>query len=92
MSEKRRNFKEKFTEILALPKEIILDLPKVTMFGNGHFVIENYKGIIEYDSERIRINTAKGIIKIFGQNLEINTVTNEEILITGIVNNVEFSN
>lgn len=92
MSERERNLKEKFTEMLALPKEIVLDLPKITMLGNGQIVIENYKGIIEYDSEKIRINTAMGLIKIFGQNLEINTVTNEEILITGKVSNVEFLN
>jgi sporulation protein YqfC len=92
MSENDRNFREKFTAMLSLPKEIVLDLPKITMFGYEQLVIENYKGIIEYDSEKVRINTARGIIKIFGQNLEINTVTNEEILITGRVCNVEFSN
>lgn len=92
MSEIRKNFKEKFTEMLALPKEIMLDMPKITMMGNAQIVIENYKGIIEYDSERIRINTARGLIKIFGQNLEINTVTNEEIFITGKISNVEFLN
>lgn len=92
MSEKEQRFKEKFTEMLALPKEIVLDMPKITMLGNSQIIIENYKGIIEYDSERIRINTARGLIKIFGQNLEINTITNEEVLITGKVSNVEFLN
>ena len=92
MSESRRNnLKERLTEVLALPKEIVLDLPKITLTGNSQFVIENYKGIIEYGSELIRINTAKGLVKIYGQSLEINTVTNEEIYIAGKIANVEFS-
>jgi len=28
------NLKEKMAELLELPKEIVLDLPKITMFGN----------------------------------------------------------
>lgn len=95
MGEKKENNKkeirERFAEIMALPKEIVLDLPKITMIGNTQIFIENYKGIIEYDSEKIRINTSKGLLKLFGQNLEINTITNEELFITGIIDNVEFS-
>lgn len=86
----KREIRERFAEIMALPKEIVLDLPKITMIGNTQIFIENYKGIVEYDTEKIRINTSKGLIKIFGQNLEINTVTTEEIFITGGIENIEF--
>ncbi len=85
-----KSIKEKMAEMLVLPKEIVLDLPKISMIGNTQIFIENYKGIIEYDSEKIRINTAKGIIKIFGEDLYINTITTEEIFITGRINNIEF--
>lgn len=86
----KRNIKEKVAEALTLPKEIVLDLPKITMIGNGQVFIENYKGVIEYDNERIRINTSKGIMKIFGESLEINTITTEEIFIKGYIKNIEF--
>lgn len=91
MAEKNKiNLKEKFTELLMLPKEIVLDLPKITLIGNEQISIENYKGIIEYDSEKMRINTGGGIIKLFGTNLEINNVTTEEIFIIGNLTNIEF--
>jgi len=32
--EQKINLKEKMAELLELPKEIVLDLPKITMFGN----------------------------------------------------------
>jgi sporulation protein YqfC len=87
----KKDFKEKFTELFVLPKEILLDLPKISIVGNQQIFIENYKGIVEYDSEKIRINCTKGLIKIFGNNLEINTVTSEEVYITGRISNIEFS-
>jgi len=93
MGEKnKKDIKEKLAEAFVLPKEIVLDLPKLTLTGNNQICIENYKGIIEYDSERIRINSAKGLIKILGKNLEINTITNEELFITGQISNIEFLN
>lgn len=91
MGDERKSVKEKMAEMLVLPKEIILDLPKITMIGSNQIFIENYKGIIEYDNQKIRINTGMGVIKIFGEKLEINTVTNEEIFITGSISNLEFS-
>jgi len=90
MGEDKKHVKERIAEMLVLPKEIILDLPKITMIGKNQIFIENYKGIIEYDNERIRINTGMGLIKIYGLKLEINTVTNEEIFITGEISNLEF--
>lgn len=91
MAENNKSIKEKMAEMLVLPKEIVLDLPKISMIGNTQIFIENYKGIIEYDTERIRINTSKGLIKIFGEDLYINTITTEEIFITGDISNIEFS-
>lgn len=93
MEEKNnRDIKEKIAEFLVLPKEVVLDYPKISLIGNRQITIENYKGIIEYDSQRIRINTSKGLVIILGENLEINTLTLEEIYISGNISNVGFSN
>jgi len=85
-----KNFKEKLTEVLELPKEIVLDVPKITMIGNSNFVVENHKGIIEYGDNRIKINTGKGLMKIQGNGLSIREITLENIIVTGkIGNNME---
>ena len=52
---------------MELPKEVVLDLPK-TMFGDRNMLVENYKGIIEYDDNKIRVNTGRGIIKVTGES------------------------
>ncbi len=86
----KKNFKEKVSEVLELPKEIILNIPKITMVGNENLIIENYKGIMEYEQNRIRLNTAKGIIKITGIRLNIKEITSEDIMVEGEINSLEF--
>ncbi|MTI65993.1 MAG: sporulation protein YqfC [Firmicutes bacterium] len=85
------NLKGSLSDILELPKDIMLDLPRITMIGNLQLYIENHKGIIEYNKQRIRINTKDGIIRIIGKNLVIKTIVTEEILIIGEIDQVEFS-
>lgn len=88
----KKRFREKFSDVFELPKEVVLNIPKITMIGDGNLFIENYKGIIEYENDNIRINTSKGIIRIAGMGLEIKQLTSENILIDGSIRVLEFMN
>ncbi len=88
----KKGVKEKFVEILELPKELVMDRPKLTMIGNCDIMIENYKGIVEYDSERLRINTGAGIVKLTGTGLYIKEITSEDIIVSGTIHSLEFVN
>ena len=59
-----KNIKRNFAEALEIPEEIVLNLPLITMTGRERLVVENYKGVIEYDEKQIRLNTSIGILKI----------------------------
>jgi sporulation protein YqfC len=92
-SENEKNkvsLKERFTELLDLPKEIVLNIPKITIVGNGDMIIENYKSLIEYESMRIRLNTGIGVIKITGSRLLIREITSEDIILCGEIQAFEF--
>ncbi|TJX14726.1 sporulation protein YqfC [Tissierella creatinini] len=86
---KTNNIKTNIYEVLELPIEITMDLPKITLIGNQEAIIYNHKGIIEYSSTLIRINSRTGIIKVMGSDLEIRNILSEEISIVGIVDNIE---
>ena len=86
----KSSIKEKMSEFLELPKEIVLDLSKITMYGNNKMLIENYKGIIEYEDDRLRINTKDGIIRVMGNKLFIKEITSEDLLIYGEITSIEF--
>lgn len=80
----------KINEILEIPKEVSTDIPKITAIGFEEMLIENYKGILEYDEIFIRISTHIGIIDISGLNLSLNQMTEYDILISGKIENIEF--
>ena len=82
--------KHLITELLSLPKEIVLNLPQVILTGRGEIVVENYKNIIEYTNEQIRINTSSGILLVVGASLILKQITAEHITITGTIFRLEY--
>ena len=82
----RRNM----TEALELPKEILLNLPLLTLIGREDVTIENYKGILEYSEEVVRISTAAGVVRLKGRGFCLKQMTAECIVITGSVESLEF--
>ena len=81
--------KYNLSEVLELPKDIVMDLPKITMIGNIQLNLSNHKGIIEYTQSTIRLNTRSGVVKVTGEEMEIKTILSEEIIIIGIIEKVE---
>ena len=86
----KEKIKKKLVNVLELPKEIIFNLPLINIIGNEEINIENYKGIIEYNPENIRINTACGVLKINGKKLSFKQITAENILINGMIIKLEY--
>jgi len=87
----RKTIREKFIEILELPKELVLNTPRLTVVGKGDLMVENHKGIIEFGDTRVRIITGTGLIKITGCGLLIREITSEDIIISGRIDSIEFS-
>ena len=75
--------KERMTGLLALPKEITLNLPQIIATGRDEVNIENYKNLIEFTDTKIRIQTSLGMLTVEGQNLILKQITTEHVLITG---------
>lgn len=82
MNKKRRAL-SKIDRILEMPQEIYSNIPKITITGFEEMIIENFKGILEYENFYIRINTSIGIININGYELKLENMTNDDIKVTG---------
>lgn len=83
---------KRLDRILEMPKEISSNEPKITIIGFNQMLIENYKGILEYQEFYIRINTYTGIININGFHLSLNEMTTDDIMVTGKIESVDFEN
>lgn len=77
-------------KVLEMPKEISSNEPKITILGFNQMLIENYKGILEYQEFFIRVNTYIGILNINGFNLNLSEMTTDDILITGKIESLDF--
>ena len=45
----KKNNYNKFDKILELPKEVCSNVPKMIITGFDEIIIENFKGILEYE-------------------------------------------
>lgn len=88
--QKIKKKQNKLDRLLELPKEISSDLPKITVMGFEELLVENYKSILEYQDFYVRLATYIGIININGFELKLNEMTNDDILIRGKIDSIDF--
>lgn len=81
--------KKKIDKILEIPDEICSNVPKLTITGFDELILENYKGILEYEEFFASISTYIGIVNINGFNLNLEKMTNDDIKITGKIENID---
>ena len=91
MAIKKIKIKEKLANALELPRELVLNVPKITVTGKDKILIENYKSIISYENDVVKLNTSVGTLSLFGVNLMIKEITTEDIIVIGKVDKVEFN-
>jgi sporulation protein YqfC len=80
---------KKINNFLEMPREISSNEPKLTILGFNEMLIENYKGILEYENFYIRISTHIGTININGFNLNLTQMTEDDIFITGKIDSID---
>ena len=85
-----RPAKERIVEKLMLPKDLMLGAAVVTVTGRNEVYVENYRGIIEYTSSRIKLQTKTCAVEIEGQSLDVAYYTNDEMKITGVVTQITY--
>lgn len=86
----RQTYLEALSDQLRLPSDMLAGAPIITAIGRNELYLENYKGIIEYNENIIRVLTGIGKVQIEGKNLNIDFFTNDEMKITGIIHNIQY--
>ena len=90
MKKGKKNTSNKINNILEFPEEISTNEPKITIIGFKKIMVENYKGILEYENFFVRLNTQIGVLNINGFNLSLNVMTDEDLIITGKIESIDF--
>lgn len=85
-----KSVKENMVETLELPKDLMYGASIVTITGRREVLIENYKGILEYTKEYIKIQTKNAKLTVYGKRLNIEYYTNEDMKVVGFIKSIEF--
>lgn len=71
-------------------KNISLLNSQISISGNEKALIENYRGIIDYSCNCIKLSVKNGYIEILGIDLSIERMDKELIVITGELHSLCF--
>ena len=85
----RKEKYNRFDRMLELPQEVYSNIPKIIITGFDEIIIENFKGILEYEEFFVRINTHIGIININGYNLSLENMTDDDIKVKGKIESLD---
>lgn len=88
-----RNHENKAAKLplkLDLSAEILPAQTLVEIFGTDRVVIENHKGIVQYDNCQICVKNQKGFITVIGKCLNIARMSKEQLVIIGCIERVCF--
>lgn len=83
MEEKIYKTRENIAEHLDLPRDVLLNIPKIIILGDNEITIENHKGIILFEDKQIKINSNVGLISIYGRGFEILFIGGSTLTISG---------
>jgi sporulation protein YqfC len=87
--DKARRIEGSLADFFELPRDIVLDLSRLTLIGNRQIYLENHKGIVEYEEGRIKVRTNSGILVINGKNLVIRNLYAAELYVEGDIDSLE---
>lgn len=87
---KLRKVKSAVGNALEMPKDVSDNFPKIVLNGDTELFLGNYKGILQFQLTKIKLNACGKIIAIEGENLSIKSIENDEIVILGRITSVSF--
>ena len=58
--------------------------------GNREVVLEDCRGILEYDTDVVRVRAGKLIVRFTGRGLTIKCMTADSMVVEGFITGMEF--
>ncbi len=92
-SNETKKLRNKISNLLQFPENIFSDISPIDFLSNKEVLIQDSKGILEYNDKNIKINIGHNIIANFnGTNLKIKSLSQKHLTITGSIISLDFLN
>ena len=82
--------KEALTESLRLPRDVMLGASILTLIGDTELLVENYRGILLFEENCIRLQGKNCRLQICGRRLNIVYYDRDSMKIYGQIQSMEF--
>lgn len=78
------------SDLLDLPQDVALNVPRITMIGSLQLYIENHRGVAHFADDELRLKINEGELQILGNGLKIRAIYTEEVLVEGHIKSISF--
>lgn len=75
---------------LEIPTLGLSGAPRVSVTGRGQVLAELHRGLVEYSDDCVEFKVKNGSVRIRGADLRLEAMDQGALLVSGIVNCVEF--
>lgn len=77
--------------VLDLPKDVVLDMPRITMIGPLQMYVENHRGVLVFHKNELRLLLSnKAQLLVRGEKLVIRQILPEEVLLEGFIRDIHY--
>lgn len=90
MGKRVSSWKKGVTHALDIPADVLLDELEMRFEGSGKIMVENHKGIVEYNSKRLRFKVRNGEVKVEGDDLVLDGFAFGQLVVEGKITSIEF--
>lgn len=85
-----KQIRQTAAEELKIPRDVVLGEVLISFIGRHQVTIENYRSILAYEDETVRLQTQSGKVEIRGRHLRIDYYNQEEMRISGQIRELAF--
>lgn len=90
MKKEKHSGWKNFVKALGLPEQAITQQNHLELTGQNELIIDNAKGILDYDPEYIKLILVDGYLVIRGSSLHVDMFMERTIIIRGRILSLEF--
>ena len=77
-------------DTLKLPKDVVLGEVLISFVGRTSVIIENYRGILIYDDQTVKLQARNCKLQFCGKRLHIEYYNQDEMKISGFIQSMQF--
>ena len=87
----KRDLRDKVASLFELPGDVLMDCSRLTLIGGGELVIENHRGLHEYETDKVVLAVPEGRLTVLGRELSIRSISPDQLTVQGSIRSIEYS-